>query len=201
MTHPPVRRFVGPLTFAVSLAACRDPAAGGEFLPEGGFTSGDDGADDVEGSTTWGASAGEAATVGESGAVSTGAAATEGAGSSTGPMPVLSYATDVQPIWNARCFGSGCHDGDPIGVAVVSLVARNDPYTALTERTHAFSGMHYVTAGDPEQSYLFRKLLGTHDEDDLAGVGQGLRMPLTGGPLSETDLSTVRDWIDGGAMP
>lgn len=57
------------------------------------------------------------------------------------------------------------------------------------------SSLDYVSKGDPESSYLYRKIAGTH-----AAVGGGSVMPLTG-MLSEDDIEAVAAWIRGGANP
>jgi hypothetical protein len=46
-----------------------------------------------------------------------------------------------------------------------------------------------IAPGDPQKSYLYRKLLGTH-----AAVGNGDKMPL-GGQLSAANLTSVSTWI------
>jgi hypothetical protein len=50
-----------------------------------------------------------------------------------------------------------------------------------------------VAAGDPNNSYLIKKLEGT------ASVGG--RMPLGGTPLAQSDIDVIRQWITDGAQP
>ena len=50
-----------------------------------------------------------------------------------------------------------------------------------------------VAPGDPNDSYLIKKLEGT------AGVGG--RMPLGGTPLAQADIDVIRQWITDGAQP
>ena len=50
-----------------------------------------------------------------------------------------------------------------------------------------------VAAGDPNNSYLIKKLEGT------AAVGG--RMPLGGTPLAQADIDVIRQWITDGAQP
>jgi hypothetical protein len=50
-----------------------------------------------------------------------------------------------------------------------------------------------VMAGDPNDSYLIKKLEGT------ASVGG--RMPLGGNPLAQADINVIRQWITDGAQP
>jgi hypothetical protein len=49
-----------------------------------------------------------------------------------------------------------------------------------------------VEPGDPDNSYLIRKLEGT------AAVGN--RMPLFGTPLDQDAIDAVREWVAGGAQ-
>jgi hypothetical protein len=54
-----------------------------------------------------------------------------------------------------------------------------------------------VTPGSVEASYLWHKVNGTHRSPEVGGTGS--RMPLSGAPLSEAQLATLRAWIEGGA--
>ena len=58
-----------------------------------------------------------------------------------------------------------------------------------------------MTVGELQESYLWRKLEGSHLEDDREGLGSGGQMPLAQPALSEGDLRLFRDWILTGAMP
>jgi|GEM_PF-2461617 len=189
------------LALGLSAPGCEDPPQG-DRLPEGGFTTGEAALGTSTGTPDGSSTAAESST-GDA-TQSTGTAVdSSGGDSSTGEIEDVSYAESVQPIWNERCFGAGCHDSSPVGAAVVNLSpdGATDPYDNLTTRAHGNSGMPYVTVGEPEASYLYRKLEGSHTTGDLRGLGQGSLMPLTGGPLSDEDLTTVRHWILTGAMP
>jgi hypothetical protein len=54
-----------------------------------------------------------------------------------------------------------------------------------------------VDPGDPEGSYWLAKLEGRQVE--VGGVGA--QMPLGKTPLDEVELTTIREWISGGAAP
>lgn len=188
----------GVLWLVCVLGGCEDVPTGDQ-LPEGGFTTGE-----PELATSTGTVMGSTSAVGSSDDGSTGTPAdSSGGDTSTGEIEDVSYAESVQPIWDARCFGAGCHDSSPIGVAVINLSpdGATDPYENLTTRSHGTSGMPYVSPGDPQGSYVYRKLEATHTMGDLRGLGTGSPMPLTGGLLSDEDLTTVRHWILTGAMP
>jgi hypothetical protein len=173
-------------TCLLALCAAGCPADGaGDDLPAGAFTSGpgDESATD-----------GPVATTDSSGGVATGE-------DSTG-FGMVSYAESVQPIWNGRCFGTTCHDIDqPGGALNLATDGPTDPYTELTTRSHALSGMPYVTVGDPNNSYLWRKLEGTHTDDDLMNSGGGSRMPLGTPALDDGTMALIEAWIVGGALP
>jgi hypothetical protein len=102
----------------------------------------------------------------------------------TGSVPT--YA-DVEAEVLGACMG--CHYGQPAGLGFV------DAYDSLVNvpSTQA-PGMVRVAPGDPDNSYLWRKLEGTH-----TGVGSGDRMP-QGGTLSADGRALVLAWIEGGAL-
>lgn len=57
------------------------------------------------------------------------------------------------------------------------------------------SNMPMVAAGDHQNSYLYHKLAGTHDE--APANGYGLPMPTGAAPFSATEMALVAAWIDG----
>lgn len=100
-----------------------------------------------------------------------------------GPAPV-SYAADVQPIWNANCID--CHGG----TAGLELEAPGSRADLVGVASTGWAGVR-VAAGDPAASILYRKISGD------SGVGD--RMP-QGGALGNDDIETVRRWIAEGAL-
>jgi hypothetical protein len=96
----------------------------------------------------------------------------------------VSYAADVQPIWDASCVV--CH-GLSGGLDLSAPQSRGN----LVGVASATWGGVRVIAGDPERSLLFRKLTGD------GAVGD--RMP-QGGALDPADIETVRRWIVEGAQ-
>ena len=102
-----------------------------------------------------------------------------------------SFSKDVQPIFDTNCVT--CHQtaGPSGGLNLESGLA----YKAIVSVKSGESALPYITPGKPAESYLLRKLEGTHIE---AG-GSGERMPLTG-PLEQQSIATVRDWVKAGAM-
>jgi hypothetical protein len=97
----------------------------------------------------------------------------------------ISFKTDVVPLIGHCSLGDGCH-----GVGRLMTW----PYQALVNVPAAdcTDQRVIVKPGDPSASYLVEKLLGV-------GMCAGLRMPLRGTPLSETDMATIEAWICQGA--
>jgi len=75
-----------------------------------------------------------------------------------------------------------------------NLNLRNDPFTALVNvASRQKPGAVIVIPGDPNNSYLIRKLEGGPD------IAQ-LRMPRNGPPyLTEGQIRVIRRWIENGA--
>lgn len=188
------------LLAGLSMVACGDDVSGDD-LPPGAFTSGPGtGEGDDEGL--------EETTLPGTTAVMEGSSSSGGedpmSDESTGPPVEVSFAESLEPLIAQHCFGAGCHDDDAPGSAGglnLSPDGPDDPYTNLTTRMHGFSGMSYVTVGELDGSYLWRKLQGTQLEGDLEGLGSGGRMPLAMDPLGAAEMKLFHDWILTGAMP
>jgi hypothetical protein len=119
-------------------------------------------------------------------------------GSGGGPV---SFSTDVQPIFTASC---GCHTGgsSPAGLSLAAGVAHGNLVNVDScERP----SMKRVLPMNPNSSWLWRKLNGTHNTVGACSCpsvsGCGGQMPLGGLPLSATQLSTIEQWINQGANP
>ncbi|MEM9462187.1 MAG: hypothetical protein AAGF11_48985 [Myxococcota bacterium] len=181
------------LCLVVSIACGPEPV--GEGLPPGGaFTSGPS-----NDATT--ASSGSSSTGPEPTTSSTTLDPTAESGSSSSGLPMGPFAhdQDVLPIWIASCLGTSCHDA---AATVSALDLESDGvYTRICEGFHGASGMPYIDCdgGDPQGSYIFRKLEGSHLDGDISGAS-GLPMPPTG-PLTDVEMATIEIWITGGAMP
>jgi len=128
------------------------------------------------------------------------AVAKDGAGNQTTSaavaMNVILVPTLAQlqsSIFGARC--SGCHTGGGAGLpgsmnlsSAAATAAGLINVTSIEEPTQK-----RVTPGAPNNSYIITKLMGTQT------VGQ--RMPLGGPFLSQTEIDSVRAWIQAGAAP
>ncbi len=93
----------------------------------------------------------------------------------------ISFSRDVQAILASRCLS--CHGSD-IAESNLSL---NDRDIALAA---ADSGLIPIVPGKPQQSELIRRITAPDDEE---------RMPPEGDPLSEREISLLRQWIVEGA--
>jgi hypothetical protein len=99
------------------------------------------------------------------------------------------FSKDVQPIFTSKCALSDCHGADKsagmqlsAGVAydnIVNVMSSEDPQ------------LMRVMPSDPDNSYLVMKVEGRQKV--------GARMPLTGGPLSDTQIQAIRSWVKAGA--
>lgn len=113
-------------------------------------------------------------------------AGVSGTGAIAGEACVEAWKSDVQQVANSQCVA--CHqNAAPAGE--LSLQRGTAPDN-LIEMKSGQAEMNYVTRGEPSESYLWRKLQGTH----LEAGGSGERMPL-GGVLSEADLAVFENWI------
>jgi hypothetical protein len=116
----------------------------------------------------------------------------------TGPTPNLnpSLSSITQNIiQNSDSSGRSactlCHAGPtPAG----RLNLSGDVYAALVNKPSSFKpGAILVVPGDPENSYLYQKLVGT------SGI-VGLRMPRNGPPyLTDGQIEVIERWIEEGA--
>lgn len=101
--------------------------------------------------------------------------------------PTVSYAADVQPIWNAHC--TTCHGA----VANAGMDLRASAGTAMLVNVASTTyGGSRVVPGSPSTSVLYLKLQGDASTGD--------RMPLGEAALSAAELEKVRLWIAGGAL-
>ncbi len=118
----------------------------------------------------------------------------------TSPGDPLSHASDIQPIWDDNCMGQGCHSA---GQSAPQL--EGDAYDAIVGVMPLAAAVPYITAGDPQASYLMHKLDATHAlEANLGGCGcggAGAPMPSGAPLLDESVRNRVRRWIEEGAQP
>lgn len=116
-----------------------------------------------------------------------------GNGNGNGGTPTLSE--DVQPILTANCAFSGCHAGASPAQGM-SLAAGQTFANTVNVPANQLQTMDRIEPNDPTQSYLVRKIEGTQ----AAAGGSGSRMPLNAGALSQSDITTIREWVTAGAQ-
>jgi mono/diheme cytochrome c family protein len=102
-------------------------------------------------------------------------------------VTAVSYAAEVQPIWDANCLG--CHGaGGSGGLDLRAAVGRA---ALVNVAATGYPGAR-VVPGDPHLSVLYRKI-----EGDPA---TGTRMPFGGAALSAGERLLIHDWIEQGAL-
>tara|TARA_R110000868_G_scaffold304437_3_gene564991 strand:+ start:12382 stop:12792 length:411 start_codon:yes stop_codon:yes gene_type:complete len=97
------------------------------------------------------------------------------------PIENVSYANQVQPIFNSSC--TSCH-GSNGGVNLSS-------FSLLMGSVGNNYGNQLVVPNDADASGLVDKLEPSPDH--------GSRMPIGSSPLSSTQIETIRTWINEGA--
>jgi len=96
----------------------------------------------------------------------------------------------IQPIWDAYC--GDCHTEYNEG-----SLRLNDAYDKIvTVRAEDVPGMFLVTPFEPDTSYLWLKIKGSHIENG----GQGASMPMGDVELSPQDQHRIQIWIQQGAV-
>ena len=103
----------------------------------------------------------------------------------------FSYSADIYPIFQASgCVG--CHSTQFSNLNTLLSVQAGD-YNSSSSGAN----MPWLTPGDPNLSYLYHKVEGTH-----ASVGgSGSQMPKNQPALSSSTILEIGTWIDGGCQP
>lgn len=117
-------------------------------------------------------------------------------GGDTGAEPVFDPA--IRELLDRECV-EACHE--PGGQWFALDLSGERTYETLVATQAAGAAMTLVAPGQPEASYLWLKLNGTH----LDHGGSGAQMPIdprSGEAMSldPEDLVLVQRWIEGGAM-
>jgi len=105
----------------------------------------------------------------------------------------VSFAANVQPIFNASCLSVGvpCHQGaTPEGN--MNLEAGVSYGQIARVVTSGYAPGVRVVPGDPDSSVLFQKILGN--------IQFGPRMPFNQPALSPGAIEIIRVWIEQGAQ-
>jgi len=105
----------------------------------------------------------------------------------------VTWTARISKILEFNC--GGCHSGET-PAADLRLIG-DDVYARLLEPSVQLPEMPLITPNDPEQSYLYLKLIG---DSSITGNPMPYN-PLTGmGTLSEAEIADVLTWISNGAV-
>ena len=109
----------------------------------------------------------------------------------TPAAPAATFSEIQDTIFTPTCATAGCHSGSnpPDGLNLTTGMAYGDIVNVASVQMPA---LLLVEPGDPDNSYLVRKIQG-------AGIVAN-RMPLGGAPLSQEAIDLVRQWVAEGAM-
>ena len=171
-------------SFLVCALACGQEGQGDD-LPPGAFTSGTD-----DGLDTGSTSLDPTLPTG----TDDGTTVTEG---STGEPIMYSHDQHILPLWTEHCSSdNACHDADAPANGLD--LASEGVYTRICEGFHGLSGMPYIDCEglDPQNSYVFRKIEGTHLS--INGASGGPMPPVDS--LSDSQVALIEAWITEGAL-
>ena len=108
------------------------------------------------------------------------------------PAQVVSYASQIQPLWTASCTSNACHDATQPAEGLNLLPAAS--YAELVGAASSQCGASkLVEPNAPERSYLVMKLQGS------GSCLIGSKMPKAAAALPADKIQLVRDWIFNGA--
>jgi hypothetical protein len=106
------------------------------------------------------------------------------------PPVVVSFASDVQPIFSSRC--TSCHSGafPSGGLSLAVGVAYGNIVNVASIQVPALAR---VLPGDASSSYLYQKIT------NAPGI-VGAPMPFGSFPMPSGEIDTIEDWINQGAL-
>lgn len=104
----------------------------------------------------------------------------------------VSFAKDIVPVLKTRCVMCHLTGQEPGNMKLAPKAA----YATLVGVKATETALNRVEPGKPDESYLVRKLEGTH----VAAGGTGERMPTGGAPLPPEQMAAIRAWIEQGAQ-
>jgi hypothetical protein len=115
-----------------------------------------------------------------------------GGGSATAAKAAPVRYADVQRVFDASC--TVCH---PAVNASLDLTAAKSYASLVGVRAVEDPQLVRVIAGDPDRSFLYRKIAGSPGLGSDPGIGG--RMPQGQGPLPRGQVDLIRRWIAAGA--
>lgn len=115
---------------------------------------------------------------------------TPGGATTSTTVTAPTHDADIQPIWDESC-GNTCHINDDDGNLSLS-----DAYDKIVGvPSDDLPSMNLVEPGDPDASYLWRKIDNTH----LEVGGDGAEMPRGFLTIGKKKRERVEQWILDGA--
>jgi hypothetical protein len=108
--------------------------------------------------------------------------------------PTVSFASNIQPIFNRSCALSGCHVPGSLG-GNLDLTAGHSYQQIVNHDAFQQPRKKRVLPGNPDGSYLVQKVEGAPGISGLP-MPQGCPVPPPGGScLGPDDLPAIRTWI------
>jgi len=104
----------------------------------------------------------------------------------------VSFAANVQPIFDKSCAKIGCHRGAKPKEGLDLTAANSHANLLGAPAKQCSDGRMLVVPGDPANSYLVQKMLGV-------SLCSGTKMPKMGSVATQ-DVQAVSNWICAGAM-
>lgn len=108
-----------------------------------------------------------------------------------GGGPAFTFARIQAEIFTPSCATAGCHTA-AAGVEGLVLEAGRSYGQIVNRPANQNRQLDRVEPGDPERSYLIRKLRG---DPDITGA----RMPLDRGALTAEQMTGIVEWVRAGA--
>lgn len=106
------------------------------------------------------------------------------------PDPTATFTRVQNEVFTPSCAVAGCHD--VIGQQQNLMLTEGTAYAMIVgRRSTEVSSLDRIAPGNPDDSYLYRKITG-------ASIS-GERMPQGQPPLPDDKIRLVRDWIRRGA--
>jgi len=108
----------------------------------------------------------------------------------------VSFSSQVQPILTNNCALSGCHAGQiTTPIAINEILLSGQAYNNIVNvKSQEMPQYYRVKPFSSDSSYLYMKITGD------PRIGTTARMPYGKGPLSSSDIQTIKNWIDQGAQ-
>ncbi|MFZ1081310.1 MAG: hypothetical protein WAO19_05220 [Candidatus Kryptoniota bacterium] len=113
--------------------------------------------------------------------------------SMTPPSGNINFSSQVQPIFTANCALSGCHAGSSPQQGQ-NLSAGQAYSNIVSVRSAEAPSFFRVNPSNSDSSYLYMKITGD------PRIGNTARMPYGKSPLGASDIQTIKNWIDQGAL-